>query len=438
MLHDSPRARRRSIAVASVSLVASLALVACSSGATTEQTETDFASEYTGPAVELAFWNGFTGGDGPFMEQMVADFNAEHENITVVSNTQPWGDLYQRMPAALTSGEGPDVAVIHLDQMATFAARNLLSPLDSLADGVGLTADDFTEEVWAAGEYEGARYGIPLDVHSLAMYYNTDHFEQAGITEVPTDEASFMAALDALQAAGFETPFWMPNRWPAHLMNLSLQWQFGGEPYAGDGSAAEFAEQPGIAALEWQRGIVEAGYSPAEVAIDAQYLAFKNGETSITWDGIWQINDLEASGLPYAAVPVPTIGDTPAVWANSHNFVIPRQNGADPNKVAAAQVFVAWMSEQSGTWAGSGMIPARQSVRDSGVLDGTMQGVIAEQVDAMRFLPPVPGIGTVQAETLEVAVSEGILGTRSPEDAMGAAASDANTLLEENRAAFGG
>lgn len=437
MSHHSSRARRRFTAAASVSIVASLALVACSGGGSGDQPAAEFTEDYTGPAVELAFWNGFTGGDGPFMEQMVADFNAEHENIEVVSNTQPWADLYQRMPAALTSGEGPDVAVIHLDQMATFAARNLLSPLDSLADGVGLTADDFTEEVWAAGEYGDARYGIPLDVHSLAMYYNTDHFEQAGITEPPTDEASFMAALDALQAAGFETPFWMPNRWPAHLMNLSLQWQNGGEPYAGDGSAAEFAKAAGIEALEWQRGIVEAGYSPAEVAIDAQYLAFKNGETSITWDGIWQINDLEASGLPYAAAPVPTIGESDAVWANSHNFVIPRQSGADPDKVAAAQVFVAWMSEQSGTWAGSGMIPARQSVRDSGVLDDTVQGVIAEQIDAMRFLPPVPGIGTVQAETLEIAVSEGILGTESPEEAMESAEADADALLEENRAAFG-
>lgn len=428
---------RRALGVLGLATASALALAACSGGGGAEGPAAEFSEEYTGPEVELAFWNGFTGGDGPFMEQMVEDFNAEHENIRVVSNTQPWGDLYQRMPAALTSGEGPDVAVIQLDQMATFAARNLLNPLDELADGVGLSADDFTEEVWAAGEYGDARYGIPLDVHSLAMYYNTEHFEQAGITEPPTDEASFMAALDALQAAGFETPFWMPNRWPAHLMNLSLQWQFGGEPYAGDGSGAEFGEEAGVRALEWQRGIVEAGYSPAEVAIDAQYLAFKNGETSITWDGIWQINDLEASGLPYGAAPIPVIGENDAVWASSHNFVIPRQTGADPNKVAAAQVFVAWMSEQSGTWAGSGMIPARQSVRESGVLDGTMQGVIAEQIDAMRFLPPVPGIGTVQAETLEVAVSEGILGTESPEQAMTEAAENAETLLEENRAAFG-
>ena len=37
--------------------------------------------EYTGPNVSLAFWNGFTGGDGPFMRKLVDQFNGEHQNI---------------------------------------------------------------------------------------------------------------------------------------------------------------------------------------------------------------------------------------------------------------------------------------------------------------------------------------------------------------------
>lgn len=436
MTHNQAGSRRRAIAVVGGIATAALVLSACGTAADVTDAG-EFTGTYDGPAIELDFWNGFTGGDGPFMQQMVDQFNDEHENITVVSNTIPWGDFYQSMPAALTAGEGPDVAVMHLDQLASFAARQLLRPLDDLADQLELSADDFTDEVWSAGEYQDARYGIPLDVHSLAMYYNTEHFEAAGITEVPTDAESFAAALDALQAAGYETPFWMPSRWPAHLMNLTLQWQFGGSPYGDAGEEAQFDSEAGVEALAWQRAIIEDGYSPADVAIDTQYVAFKNGETSITWDGIWQINDLEASGLPYAAAPVPTIGDSPAVWANSHNFVIPTQRTSDEDSVNAARVFVAWMSEQSATWAGSGMIPARESVRSGGALDGMPQGVIAEQIDAMRFLPPVPGIGAVQAETLEIAVADGVLGVREPAEAMEEATRSANQLLEENRATFG-
>ncbi|WDF33918.1 ABC transporter substrate-binding protein [Arthrobacter agilis] len=436
MIHTKRSLRGRLRAATAIGAVALLGLTACG-GSGGEQAASEFTGEYTGPAVELSFWNGFTGGDGPFMEQMIDDFNAEHENIEVSSNTMQWADFYQRLPAAVTAGEGPDVGVMHLDQLSTMAARNVIVPVDDLAETLELTGDDFTKEVWDAGVYQDERFGIPLDVHSLAMYYNTEHFEKAGITEPPTDAASFQDALEKLQAAGYENPFWMPTLWPSHLMNLSLQWQYGNEPYDAEASKANFASPEGLEAIDWQRNIVEDGYSPSSVAIDSQYVAFKNGETSITWDGIWQLNDLEASGLPYAAVPIPTIGDEKAVWANSHNFFLPRQAQPDPDKQNAAKVFIAWMSENSAEWAGSGMIPARESVRSGGALDGMPQEAIAEEIDAMRFLPAVPGIGAVQTETLEVAVSKSVLGEESPEDAMTEAADNASKLMEENKASFG-
>ncbi|MET4099129.1 multiple sugar transport system substrate-binding protein [Agrococcus sp. UYP10] len=433
MLTTSPRrSRRTTVTVAAAAAVALLA--GCSAGPG-ETPGGEFTGEYDGPAVTLSFWNGFTGGDGPFMQGLVDQFNEEHENITVESNTMQWSDFYQRLPAAVTAGEGPDVGAMHFDQLGSNAARQVIMPLDDMAEQLELTADDFTEAVWEAGVYADERYGIPLDIHSLAMYYNTEHFEAAGITEPPTDAESFQAALDALQAAGYETPFWMPSRWPAHLMFLSLDWQYGGEPYAADGTAATFGDEAGVQSLEWMRSMVEQGYSPADVAQDAQYVAFKNGETSITWDGIWQFNDLDASGLPYAAAPIPAIGGEQAAWASSHQFFLPRQE--DPDRINAAKVFIAWMSEHSADWAQAGMIPARQSVRDEGALEGTPQEPLAESLDAMRFIPTTPGIGTVQTETVEVAVAEGVLGQGEPAAVLEAAQGTATQLMEENLEAFG-
>jgi multiple sugar transport system substrate-binding protein len=394
----------------------------------------EFTGEYDGPEVTLAYWNGFTGGDGPFMQDLVDQFNEEHDNIVIESNTIQWADFYQRVPAAVQAGQGPDVGVMHLDQVATHAARNIIVPVDDLAEGIGLSEDDFTPEIWEAGIYNDERYGIPLDVHSLAMYYNTEHFQQAGITEAPTDEASFLEALDKLKAAGFQTPFWMPSLWPGHLIWLSLTWQ-NGAPYSDDGTEALYDSEEGVAALEWMRSMVDQGYSPPGVAIDAQYVAFKNGQNSITWDGIWQINDLEANNVPYGIAPIPTIGDEPAFWANSHHFFISTQGAEDENKAAAAQVFITWMSEHSAEWAGSAMIPARESERE-GAAD-LPQAVIAEQIENMRFLPPVPGVGGVQTEVLEPAVANGVLGEEPPADALGGAASSANELMERNRESFG-
>ena len=101
----------------------------------------------------------------------------------------------------------------------------------------------------------------------------------------------------------------MPNQWPAHLMFLSLLWQFGGQPYAEDGSEATYDDEAGDKALSWMREQVDKGYSPKAVDIDSQYAAFKNGKNSITWDGIWQINDLEEAGTNYGIATLPVIGD---------------------------------------------------------------------------------------------------------------------------------
>lgn len=393
--------------------------------------------EYTGAALSLAYWNGFTGGDGPAMQALVKDFQGAHDKITIKNNTVEWGDFYQQLPAAVQAGKGPDVGVMHLDQLATNAARSVVVPLDDLAESLGLEEADFAPSVWEPGIYDGKRYGIPLDVHSLAMYFNQDHFDKAGISEAPTDAASLDEACSKLQQAGIKEPFWMPNLWPAHLMFFSLLWQFGGEPYAEDGSEATFGSEAGVQALTWMREQVEKGYSPDNVNIDTQYTAFKNGENSITWDGIWQINDLEASGLNYGIAPIPTIGEEPAVWANSHNFFLTSQASEEQDRADAAKTFIGWMSEQSAKWSEAGMIPARNSAREEAAYTDSVQYALKEQTEHLHFLPAVPGLGDVTPQTIEIAVNEAVLGRKSPEDALAEAQDDANQLLEENSAKYG-
>ena len=436
--------RRRFLAVGGGAAMGA-ALAACGGGKSAEQVagggtsgQEEFTGKYTGPAVTLAYWNGFTGGDGPFMDDLVERFQRDNPKITVKQNTLEWADFYQKVPAAVNVGKGPDVGVMHLDQLATNAVRNVVVPVDDVADALGLVESDFSREVWNAGIFRGKRYGIPLDVHSLAMYWRTDVIDKAGADDAPADAEAFEAMLQEMQQSGAAQPFWMPTKWPSHLMFLSLLWQNGGEPYAEDGSRATFDSEEGVAALTWQVEQIKKGYSPKNVAIDTQYVAFKNGKNAVTWDGIWQINDLKGAKTPFGIAAVPTIGASDAVWANSHNFFVTRQATRDDNKYDAARVFIDWMSKHSADWAGAGMIPARTSVRESAGVQSTTQAPVAEKIDAMRFLPAVPGLGQVQSETLEVAVNEATLMKTSPADALKQAAEQATKLMAANLEKFGG
>lgn len=391
---------------------------------------------YTGPKVKLAFWNGFTGGDGPYMKQMVEEFNKANPNVTVAMNTLQWADYYAKVPNAVQSGAGPDVGIMHIDQLATNAARRVIVPLDEVASGLQLTEGDFAPVVWNAGIYQDKRYGIPLDIHPLGFYANTAQLKKAGIGGLPEDKASFEAAVKALQdKAGVKTPFWVTATWPAHLMFTSLVHQFGGSIYDEEGAKATFNSDAGVQSLEWLRSFIENGSSPKNVSNDAQAVAFRQQRDSLTWDGIWMMNEwAKVKDLEWAAAALPTIGEKPAVWASSHNFVVTTQATKDPNKLAAARAFISYISERSIDWAKSGQIPARNSVRESAEFkDLKVQSTLAEQLPNVVFPPSVPGIGDVTAPTYETAVNEVILGKKPVKAALDEAAKKADAMLKANQ-----
>jgi multiple sugar transport system substrate-binding protein len=431
-----PLSRRGFIALGGA---AGLALTGCSSGGPRVDAGPPVPeSGYDGPPVELSYWTGFTGGDGPTMRAIVDSFNSSQDLITVEMNTVQWAQYYQRVAAATHAGRGPDIGAMQIDQIATQAERQTLNPLDDVLTDLGVTADDYPPEVWDRGSYRDARYGVPLDVHSLATYSNTGLLREAGLGEVPTDGDEYVAYLAEAVAAGVQEPFWMPNRWPAHLMFLSLLWQFGGEPYAEDGTAATFDSDAGVQALEWMVSTVDQGFSPPNVAVDSQYTAFKDGRGAVTWDGIWQINDLKttAPDLEWAMSPVPSVGPDPAVWASSHQLVLFRQRSPEDYRLQAGKAFIRYVVENSQAWAAAGMIPAAAQAREEPEFLDSTQAAIAEVVPTMRFLPPVPALGDVQVQTLELAVSDAVLGRTPPAEALSGAAATATTLMQANLAKF--
>jgi multiple sugar transport system substrate-binding protein len=349
-------------------------------------------------------------------------------------NTLEWGDFYSKMPNAVASGAGPDVAAMHVDQVGTNAARGVIQPLDNMVAALNLEEGDFSETVWKAGVYDDKRYAIPLDVHPLGFYYNKTLLEQGGISEPPQDRESWEAALKGMKAAGVEQPFWATATWPAHLIFISLLKQFGGSLYDEGAEKATFNSEAGVEALTWYASHVPE-YSPQNVANDAQAQAFRQGRDAMTWDGIWMLNEwAKVDGLEWGAAPVPQIGSEPGVWASSHQLTVMRQAKPDDNKLHASRQFLAYLSENSLEWAKSGQIPARNSVRESGDFEALeVQNTLAQQLDYVVFPPTVPGIGDVTAPTFEQAVNTVVLGKAKPKEALDDAAKKADAILDDNR-----
>lgn len=404
-------------------------------GDATEAPVAEGGTEACGP-VELQYWNPFTGPDGPFMGQMVDAFNAEHPDIQVVMTSQ--AEYYTQLSTAAAADTLPDVAIVHADQVATQAFRNVIKPIDDLVTDMGIDGSDFPEPVWAAGEVAGSRYSIPLDIHPMTMFYNADLLSAAGIENPPATAEEFEAAATAV-TSGDNKGFDITGGFPIMQIFQMLLHQYGGTEFNEEGTEATWNSEAGVQALQWMKD-AQANWSDPNLEVDAELAAFKSGTVGMIWNGIWQTTNVTGDAVEFngMATAVPQIGPQPAVWAGSHQLTVPIHATPDPCKEQAAGTFIKYLLDNSVTWASAGQIPASATVRASEEFMAIQpQASIAPSVENAIFPPSVPGI-TDAFRPLEDAVGSIMNGTATDIQAtLDDAASRANEILAQNAATYG-
>lgn len=445
MPENNPRSdalsRRRFLALTG-GVGSAMALAACGGTSTppTAPAGGNGGASYNGPKVQIAFWNGFTGSDGQTAQKMVDQFNAATPNIHVQMNVYRWEDFFSKLPAAVQSGNGPDVAAMHLDDMPTQAAQNVIVPLDDVAKALGLKESDFSPAVWKGGIYKGKRYGIPIDVHDLGLFYNKTVMQQAGLDpdKPPQNKDDYMAALDILKGKGIQGSWVPPFQFTGGFMFESLLWQFGGDIFDSGVTKATWDSDAGVQALSWMVDLVKKGYSPANVGQDADYLALKNGKNVFNWQGIWQVNDVATlKTFEIGTAQLPKIGPNGGVWGNSHQFVLPRKTSNDANKANASRYFISWFTKNANTWAQSAKVPARKDLVDSAEFKSmTALQSFAADVQYVHYPPSVPGMGDVLTE-LYNSVNNAVLLKQDPAGALKDSAQRATKILQDNKKKYG-
>ncbi len=386
--------------------------------------------------VSLDYWNPFTGPDGPFMGQMVDAFNAANPNIIVTMTTQ--SDYYTQLSTAGASATLPDVAIVHADQVATQAYRNVLRPIDALVEEAAIDGDDFPAAVWNAGQVGDHRYSIPLDIHPMTAFVNLDLLTAAGIEAAPVTGEEFAAAAAAM-TGGDNNGFMITSGFPIRQIFEQLLNQFGGSAFSEDGSEVTWNSEAGVQAAQWLLD-AQAAYSQPNLEVDAELNAFKGGTVGMVWNGIWQTTNVTGEGVFFAsaAVPVPQIGPEPGVWAGSHQFTLTTQTDEDPCRDTAAGIFIRYMLDNSVTWARAGQLPASASVRASDEFAEVLPqaDIAAGSADYVFFPPSVPGITDAYAP-LDEAVSALMSGNATDIQAeLDAAAERGNQILEQNRTTY--
>src|SRR5579862_8105930 len=70
----------------------------------------------------------------------------------------------------------------HLSRMPLGVSTGTLRPFsDDELKSVGLSMDDYFPTDWDGLHVDGKLYGVPLDIHSIILYYNKDKLKAAGL-----------------------------------------------------------------------------------------------------------------------------------------------------------------------------------------------------------------------------------------------------------------
>jgi len=144
---------------------------------------------------------------GPYMNEVVAKFEAANPNIDVVLIDPVLNDSYkEKIRVLVGSSEIPDV---FMSWSGSFGQNLVQSgrvlPLDEMIAADPEWASLIVESQWGPFKYDEKQYGAPWSMDGKVFFYNKTVFDKLGLSE-PNTWDEFIAVLDALVAAGYEAP----------------------------------------------------------------------------------------------------------------------------------------------------------------------------------------------------------------------------------------
>lgn len=353
-------------------------------------------------------------GECGTIQVLTNKFNAENKiGAKVITQTIDWNTYYDLLSATYATGNIPDVAVMHRSALPNFASRGLVESIgDDLAAG-GVDASDFVPVARNGVTLGGKVYALPFDVHSVLFHINMDLMRKAGlVTEAgapvlpKTPDELFQQGKKLHDATGKLYISMESNSAAAMPMRVfdSALWQQGQDVVETDGKKAGVNTPAGAKAAALLQQIYAQNLTNKAFDYAGAQQAFLQGESAIEINGTWVVDDYTAAAAAgigglhnYLVADMPNLFGSPAVWSDSHTWIIPTKANRTPEQRTAALAFLKFLYDNDFAWARTGHLPVRQSVLASAEFKALPHRTeYADTTQIARALPPVQNQRAIQ------------------------------------------
>lgn len=253
----------------------------------------------SGTPKPVSFWYMWTGTDAQVIENLIKQFN-ESQSKYVVTGLSVADET--KIIAAITSGEGPDITDSFSSNVASYASKGILEPLDTY-----ISKDNFTKNMVQSSlsscVYKKVTYALPINAgEGLMMYYNKKLLKDAGYDKPPETLSQFIEVANKttqVDKSGAITVEGFPN-FPFVYYTNSMTYALGGSLANDDSTELTPDNAATIKALQinadWRKKFGEDKVEKFESASGGYVTAqdcFITGHQALRFDGTWLVNFID-------------------------------------------------------------------------------------------------------------------------------------------------
>ncbi|MFC5450409.1 sugar ABC transporter substrate-binding protein [Paenibacillus aestuarii] len=241
--------------------------------------------------VELSFssWGGSAYKETN--DLLIQAFTAKHPNIKVKIEDTPNKQYWQKMEAAASGENLPDVFWMNGPRFASYAANGMLKPLDDLIKQDNVDLKNYPESLVKLYNYNGKQYAIPKDFDTIGVWYNKALFDAKG---VPYPDGSWNWEQFVDTAKKLTDPakgVWgVAAALDSQGGYYNTIYQSGGNVISDDKKKSGYDSPEGIAGIKFWTDLINVHKVSPTLAqmTDTEPLdMFQSGKVAMLWEGSW-------------------------------------------------------------------------------------------------------------------------------------------------------
>ena len=285
------------------------------------------------------------------MEAMAKAYMEDHPGVEIEVQATGWDEYWTKLEGSAISNTMPEIFWMHSNQMYKYADNGILADCSDIVN-----AADYSENAVAnATGSDGRLYGVPKDKDLIALLYNKELFDAAGVAypdgswtwdDLETTSAQIHEKTGKYGYMAFshdQIGYW------------NFVYQNGGQILNEDGTAAAYTDAAAADAIRYYVDIQKNDWCPtqAQFANTGASELFFSGEGAMYYAGNWDLVNLcktypDMNGKWDVAVlpkcPNPAEGDGRAVISNSVSYA----TAAKGKKKELAMDFLAFLGSEEG------------------------------------------------------------------------------------------